>query len=413
MNCAINQKGYVVLVITFFILIIILSVALTMSSLVALGQKTATNAVKSTQSYYAAESGVEDALLILRDYPQISSASYVLNVNGVATSVVIPTVIGGARTITSQGNNNNIIRKIQTVYSVDSEAVNFYYGIEVGEGGLVMNNGSEVNGNVFSNGNISGSGTIENNAIVSGNGHSIQGVRIEGNAIAYSCNNATIDGNLTYVTGGSNSCAVHGTTSTQSQEIAQQPLPIPQSQIDAWKSEATAVRVITGNVTLSNNQTRILGPVKITGSLTLGNRSTLILTGTIYVQGNINLNNNDVVKLDSSYGSLGGIIIADGIINTGTGNIFSGSGQTGSYLLFISTSASDSAITVSNNSAGAVFYTTVGGIQLPNNVSVLEAAGYKLILGNNAEIQSSSGIVNIFFSSGPAAGWKVTSWSEQ
>jgi hypothetical protein len=190
-------------------------------------------------------------------------------------------------------------------------------------------------------------------------------------------------------------------------------LPISQSQIDSWKNEAAAVRVITGNVILSNSQTKILGPVKITGSLILGNKSTLIITGTIYVQGNIIFGNNDIVKLDSSYGSSGGIIISDGIIGAGNGSSLTGSGQAGSYLLLISTNTSDSAITVGNNALGAAFYAISGGIQLPNNVSVLEATGRKLFLGNNAEIQSSSGVVNIFFSSGPAAGWKVKSWSEQ
>lgn len=413
MNYINNQKGYVVLIITFFVLIIILSVALAMGSLIAYEQKIATNVVKSTQSYYAAESGIEDALLILRKNPQISTASYDLNVNGANANVNIPFVVGGARTIASQGNNSGIVRNIQTVYSIDSQGVSFYYGIEVGAGGLVMNNGSRVKGNVFSAGNITGSGTIDNNAVVSGNGNSIQGVHIKGDALAYSClSPATVDGNLTYVTGGSHTCTVHGTTSVQSQEIAQQPLPISQSQIDVWKNEAAAPPPIEGDVTLSNNETRSLGPVKITGSLSFGNKSILILTGTIYVQGNITLGNNDTIKLDNSYGSLGGVVISDGIINTGTGNTFSGSGQEGSYLLLLSTNTSDSAISLSNNSTGAAFYTTAGGIQLPNNVSVLEVTGYKLTLGNNAEIQSSSGVVNIFFSSGPAGGWKVTDWSE-
>lgn len=413
MFCKNKQNGYVILVITFFIFIIMLSVALSMNFLTFLGQRSATNAVKSTQSHYAAESGLEDALQILRINPQLSSASYALDVNGVSTNVTIPVVVGSARTIVSEANNNNIIRKSQAVYSVDSQGVGFYYGVEVGAGGLVMNSGSEVHGNVFSAGNITGSGTIENNVVVSGNGHIIQGVHINGNALAYSCNGAEIDGNLTYVTGGSNNCEVGGAVSSQSSEIAQQPLPISQSQIDAWKNEAAAGQVITGNVSISNNQTLTLGPAKITGNLTFGNKSTLVMTGTVYVQGNISLNNNDIIRLDSSYGSFGGIIITDGTINTGTGNTFSGSGQPGSYLLFISTSSSDSAIVLSNGSAGAAFYTTSGGIQLSNNISVLEATGYKLILGNNAEIQSSSGIMNIFFSSGPDAGWKATSWSEQ
>ncbi len=178
-----------------------------------------------------------------------------------------------------------------------------------------------------------------------------------------------------------------------------------------WKSDATGGGIIIGDVIISETQS--MGPTKITGNLTLNNNSVLNVTGTIYVIGNIFLGNGSTIKLDSSYSTLGGIVLADGTINTGNGNIFSGSGQAGSYLLLLSTSTSDSAITVSNNSNGAVFYTSTGGLRIANNVSVVEATGYKVIMLNNSTIQYSSGIVNIYFSNGPGGGWKVTSWTEQ
>ena len=398
-------------------MIIMLSVALTMSSQIALEQKTATSAVKSTQAYYAAESGIEDALQILRKDPQFLSATYTadytLDVNGATAIVNIPIILGGARAVTSQGNNRSMIRKIQTVYKMDSQGVTFYYGVQTGDGGLIMNNGSRVMGNVYSSGNISGSGTIDNNAVVSGNGNSIQGVHVKGNALAFTCDNATIDGNLTYVTGGSYDTCTYGSLAQQSQPVSEQPLPISDQQITDWKNQFTPEQTISGDVTLSNNETRHMGPVKIMGSLSLGNKSTLILTGTIYVQGNITFGTNDTIKLDGSYSSLGGVVIADGTIATKTDCTFFGSGQEGSYLLMLSTSILSSAISLKNNSAGAAFYASAGGIDIPNNVSVLEATGYKLTLGNGAEIQQSTGTINIFFSSGPAGGWRVASWSEQ
>lgn len=406
-----NQKGYIVSIVTLFVLIIMLGMALSMSFLVADRQRNITNTVKSTQSYYAAESGVEDALLRLKRTPQMSSLSYDLSVNNTTTAVTIPGIMAGSRSVTSQGDNLGIIRKIKTVYSIDGTITSFYYGVQVGEGGLQMSNGSRVMGNVFSGGNISGSGVIDNNVVVSGNGHSISGVTVGGDAFAYSClSGATVNGNLTYVTGGSHTCTVGGTTFVQSEEISQQPLPIPQSQINDWKNEAELGEIFTGNKTISGSQT--LGPIKITGSLTLGNNAILTLTGTVYVRGNINLGNNNTIKLSSSYGSFGGVIISDGIINTGNSAIFSGSGQIGSYVLLISTNTSNSAITVSNNSSGAVFYTSAGGLTISNNVSVIEATGYKVIMNNNSKIQYSSGLVNIYFSSGPGGDWKVSSWQE-
>lgn len=410
-----NQKGFIVSITVFFALTAMVAITVSMAAVAAASQKISTNAIKSTQSYYAAESGVEDALLRLRTTPQMSATSYNFTVNGVTSTVTIPAIVGSSRAVTAQGTNGTITRKLQVTYTIDSTNVDFYYGVQVGTGGLSMGSNSRVMGNVFSGGNITGSGTIDNNVIVSGNGNKIQNIHVKGNAMVYTCQSATVDGNLTYVTGGTNNCSVGGSVSTQSQEISQQPLPIPESQIDEWKDEVSGTAC---NATLvaqlsQNNKSASLGPCKITGNLLFGNNTTLTLTGTLYVTGTISMGNGTTIRLDSSYATLGGVLIADGAINTGNSANFSGSGQAGSYLLVLSTSTLDNAITVNNNATGAAFYALDGGITLPNNVSVLEATAKKLTMGNNAIIQSSSGIVNIFFSSGPGGAWKVTDWSEQ
>jgi len=437
-----NQKGYVVSIITFFVLIIMLSMALSMSFLTADRQRKITNIVKSTQSYYAAEAGVEDAMIRLKKNPQMSPITYNLSVNNATTTVDIPSTIGASKSITSQATNTgNTMRKVQAVVSISNGYnTSFYYGINVGAGGLVMEGGTRVQGNVFSSGNITGTtGTIiDNDVVVSGNGHSISGgLRVKGNARAYSClSTVVIDGNLTYVTGGTRTCTVRGTTSTQSQEISEEPMPIPQSQVTAWKNEATGggtvlyngnyslsgvgtatligPGVINGSVTLSNSAVLTTGPIKITGNLTINGAAKLKMKGILYVQGNIILNNSGQVYLDTTtYGSSGGIIIADGTINTGGAGTFKSTGQTGSYVLVLSNSTSTSAITVANSSStGAAFYTTAGTLNLSGAVSLVEATGYRVKMTGSANIQYSSGLVNIYFSSGPGGGWKASSWQE-
>ena len=78
----------------------------------------------------------------------------------------------------------------------------------------------------------------------------------------------------------------------------------------------------------------------------------------------------------------------------------------------MSTNSSEIAISIKNGSNGAVFYTSNGGIVIKNGVSVVEATGYKIKIENNASIEYSAGIVNIYFLSGPGSGWKATGWQE-
>ena len=166
-------------------------------------------------------------------------------------------------------------------------------------------------------------------------------------------------------------------------------------------------------MSLSGTQTLTLGPAKINGDLTISNSAVLTLTGTVYVTGNISISNSGRIELSSDYGSLSGMIIADGTITPGNLSVLQGSGQTGSYLMALSTNTSDLAITVGNNAAGAIFYTSNGGITVSNSFNAREVAGYKLIMSNSATITYESGLANTFFSSGPSGGWRVVSWQEQ
>ncbi|MDO8529898.1 MAG: hypothetical protein Q7S10_00585 [bacterium] len=405
-----NQRGFVVSAITFFVLIIMLSIALSMSSLIFYRQRTSTHSVKSTQSYYAAEAGIEDALLKLNDNPGMASGSYNLAVGNSTATITVPAMVGGSRTILAKGDTTAINRSIEVVYSIDGEGVEFNYGAHVGAGGLSMDNGSKIEGNVFSNGDITGSGTITNNVVVSGNGSKIEGPRVNGSVLAYTCRASVVDGNLTYVAGGVNTCTVAGSTQTQSSSIPSQSLPISQSQIDGWKTGA-ADGGSSGSVTVSGTQS--LGPRKINGNLTLNNNATLMITGTLHVTGNITLNNNAKLQLDASYGSLGGVVVADGLILMNNNSSTRGSGESGSYLLVISTSSSDSAIILNNNADDGVFYTSAGRVTLSNNATVKELTGYKIRLQNNAVIKYENGLPNTFFADGPGGGWQVTSWQEK
>jgi len=413
-----SKNGFAALYLTVLILAVIIAISVSISILTFGQQKISQNITKSSQAYYASEAGVEDVLLRLVKKMNWSSP-YNLKVGNATATVEISDIVGGTRTITSKGNSLNRIRKIQIVYAISTQQVSFHYGAQVGEGGMIMGNGSQVLGNVFSNSSVTGGGTIQNSIIVAGNGNKIDGITVGNDATVHTCKDSNIGGNLTYVSGGSiQNCTVGGATSTRPNEIELQPLPISQSQIDEWEEDAAAGGVITTDISISG--TKILGPIQIGTStnpknLTVENGATLIIEGTVYVTGDITFNNNATVNLDSSYGSLSGIILTEGVITVENNVILNGSGQAGSYVLLLSTKndTTNPVIDIRNNAAGSViYYANSGLIYLANNMYAREVTGYKIQIANNAIIQYESGLEETNFSSGPGGSWEVTDWKE-
>ncbi len=410
-----NQRGAAMLISIVIILTTGLLIGLSLSFLTFNSAANAQTKIKSAKSYYLAEAGIEDALLRLRNDMQVTS-SYTLNNGDDSATIEITEPIGGSRTIISQGNSDNRIRKVAVTYSVTADEINFFYGAQAGEGGVIMGNNSQIQGNVFSNGNIIGKGEITDTATVANNGNLIEDATINKNAYAYSCANADIHGTLYYVSGGIIDNCNYGNLVVLENQIEPEPLPIPKEQINEWKTEAEAGGIIYGDYTVSDNETDSLGPVKITGNLTIYNNSLLNITGIIYVQGNITIENNATIQLDSSFGSLSGVIISDGTIKLNNNAFARGSGEAGSFIMLLSTNSSLSlanpAINLYNNAEGAIFYASNGVIHLHNNIDIREATGYRLALENNAVISYDVGLENVNFSSGPGGGWSVEDWRE-
>lgn len=404
----------------------VFALAISISTLSYGEQRIGGNITKSSQAYYAAEAGVEDALLRLVKNKSWSSP-YNFNVDEATVTTTISNIIGGARTITAEGNSLNRIRKIAIAYEVRADKISFRYGAQIDEGGAVVYSNSKIEGNVFCNGSISlsggGSGEITGDAILAststtyGN-NEIEGLEIGANAYAYSCQNSTIGGKLYLVGSTVGSCTATGGITTSSEPIAKKPLPISQGQITQWETEASSSEIVVGDYTISGGTTESFGPRKIVGSLEIQNNGTLIMKGTIWVTGTITIGNNATVKLDpNSYGSKSGVLIADpSKIIVENNAILQGSGEAGSYLMLLSTNSSqiedDPAIFVKNNAMAAIFYTTQGSITLNNNMEVREVTGYKIFLKPNAEIKYETGLIDALFTSGAGGSWKVASWRE-
>jgi len=422
-----KNSGFAVFFVIVLILATVLGVVLIIGILAFNENKLSLDVVKSTQAYYFSESGIEDILLRLKRNFNFPASSYSINIENGTVLVDLSENIGGSRTIISEGNNYNKIKKLRVIYAVDSNSISFHYGAQAGDGGIEMENQSAIHGNVFSNGTVravTGTATIDNSVIVAKSGNKIVNLIIgtPGNdppdeARAHTCEDSIINGDLYYVSGGSSNCTINGGSQTVvPNNIDPESMPISDSQIDDWKEGALMGGVEFSDHTISGGTTEYLGPKKITGNLIIENNATLVLEGNLWVVGDIMINNGATIRLGIGYGLTNGVIVADGKILAYNGAALEGSGTQGSYLMLLTTNDStlltDPAIYVKNNAQGAIFYASKGMIRLCNNINIREATAWKLYLDNNAEITYESGLINSIFSSGPGGSWQVKSWNE-
>lgn len=322
-------------------------------------------------------------------------------------------------------DNPKVQRTVRAKIDAESreDSFSFHYGIQVGETGIEMSNNSKVIGSVYSGGNISGGNGayIMGDVYISKLNGLINNVRvgcplslgyscpIAGDAHVYNINDSYIYGDAFYTQIARST--VLGTSNPGTPAPPSQSLPIQDSVIDTWKSWATDGGTYNGNYTLSSNGvTTELGPYKINGDLTITNGSILNLTGILYVTGNVTLSNNAHVNLDSSFGSNSGMIIADGQVNTENNVVMSGSGDSSSYIMILSTSSADPAINVSNNSSSVVYYTNNGYIDVANNAHIRSLTGKGIRLKNGAIVEYDTGLADSNFSAGPGGAWELKEW---
>jgi len=425
-NYSNKQSGFALSLFIFLTLFFMAGLAGAVIILAFSQKKISFNNIKSYQALCDAESGIEDILLRIKRTPNFPTSSYVLNIEEDTANVSISDAVGGTRTILSEGNSANRIKKVRVVYTIQTDSISFYYGAQVGEGGIAMGNNSIVQGNVFSNGNVIGAGNVSNSIIVAGTGNRIENVRVGEDATAHTCKNSIIGRTLTYVSGGSSTnCFAGIETKTRPNQIDPEPLPISQAQIDEWKADAAAGGILDADYTCPLGATCVLGPKQIGApaspkNLVISNGAHLIITGSIYVTGTIFFNEESIIELDSSYGSLSGIILSDNTITIDNTVVLKGSGD-GSYVLVLSNKNSPLGIGIDlgNNvdggsiaGTGAIFYTNASIISVSNNAMAREITGYGIILSNNAVIQYEVGLENALFSSGQGGSWQIASWDE-
>jgi Tfp pilus assembly protein PilX len=450
------KQGYAALISILFFLSISLLFTFGFSALALQEKESSRLALRAKQSYALAESGVEDAAFRLQTGKQLSS-SETISLNGEQVTTTITTLSGGDREIRGDGTVFQSVRSVQLILTTDTGA-SFQYGVQVGEGGVTMQNSSSIVGNVYSNGNIQGqnSAQIIGDAFVAG-ASEIRDITVSKNAHGNAIYESTIGGTAssttivddstvgvdvyadsilntiitddayyqTSLSGGSvGGVIVPGTPPPP--QLPPLAMPIPDSQIDLWKTAAEAGGTITGPCPYAPSTGTSLGPVKIICDVNISGNTNITLTGPVWIVGNLTMRNNAQINLASSYGIASEVIIAEDPANPNTkGSIsvlnntnLNGSGTVGSYILAISMNRaaengmSDIAITINNSANAPIYYAPHGEITIQNNSALKEATAYKISLSNSTQVTYETGLADITFSSGPSGSWSIASWRE-
>lgn len=137
---------------------------------------------KSKFSYVASEAAIEDGLYRVANGKLISaSETYVLN--GATSTLALTTISPTEREFYTVGDSSGRIRKIYTrATNTGGGSVNLNYAVQVGEGGVEVENNASVTGNIHSGGPLNG----ENNTVVNGNVTVSSGI-LEGYASSTIC----------------------------------------------------------------------------------------------------------------------------------------------------------------------------------------------------------------------------------
>ncbi len=154
-NINTTQNGFVTMITLLFFLSMIMVIVFSLNTVVLTTNKITKNSLASAQSYYTAESGLEDGILrVMKGYEYDAVNSFDLSSEAQVEQSV--TQAGSTTTIESMAIFANNKREMQAEMTITVSDISFYYGVQVGEGGLTMANPSTIRGNLYSNGTVVG-----------------------------------------------------------------------------------------------------------------------------------------------------------------------------------------------------------------------------------------------------------------
>ncbi len=157
-----KNKGAAMMILVFFFVFLSLTIIIGIVTPVVREFQVAGDSFNSKQTYFLAESSVEDVMYRINNSKQVgTSESLVL---GSATATTTITDLGSdKKEISSLADTSSHQRKVNLILSIGVGA-SFSYGMQSGVGGIDMSNNSSIVGSIYSNGPITGSGSITGSA---------------------------------------------------------------------------------------------------------------------------------------------------------------------------------------------------------------------------------------------------------
>ncbi len=157
-----TDGGQAMLISVVLFLVISLTVVIGFAGPITKEFRVSGDIFNSKQTYFLAESGVEDAYYRIKNNKTIGSNETLTLGTGTATTA-ITTVGTTQQTIDSLGDVQGGQRKV-TLSLKTGEGAAFHYGTQGGQGGFYLKNNAHIDGNIYSNGNVIG----ENGSYVTG-----------------------------------------------------------------------------------------------------------------------------------------------------------------------------------------------------------------------------------------------------
>ena len=249
-------------------------------------------------------------------------------------------------------------------------------------------------------------------------GQTISDTTVGGNVYANSLSSCTIGGDAYY--NSISSCTVGGSSTsstTPPSDMPPQVWPISDANIASFKADAQAGTLISGDYVLGQDESGSLGPAKITGDLILDKDSHLTVTGTIWVEGSIDIEKETQVELYPGYGTNSGVIVADGNMHIDKEGYLAGSEDPNSFVMFIILATSgthhNAAIDFhEDTTVEGIIFAPNGKVNLHKDVHLTQLTAYSIEIDKDSTIEYDTGLVNVVFTSGPSGGYGIESWLE-